>query len=114
MSEVNAVVNSCASSVVLSVKSIVISSKVDPAVIPVIGCVVVDWSVNPTVDNSGSSVESSSDESFVNAVGLFVTPEDISDVNAVVNSCASSVVLSVKSIVISSKVDPAVIPVDGC
>ncbi|KAL0189827.1 hypothetical protein M9458_016926, partial [Cirrhinus mrigala] len=55
---------SCTSSVVLSVKSIVISSKVDPAVIPVDGC----WSVNPAVDNSGSSVESSSDESFVNVV----------------------------------------------
>ncbi len=35
-----AVVNSCGSSVALSVKSTVISFKVDPAVIPVAGCVI--------------------------------------------------------------------------
>ncbi len=110
ISDVNGVVNS--SSVVESVKSTVVSSKLDTAVIPVVGCVLVGSSVTPVVDGSVSSVESSSDESSVNAVGLFVTLVDISDVNGVVNS--SSVALSVKSTVISFKVDPAVIPVAGC
>ncbi len=110
ISDVNGVVNS--SSVVESVKSTVVSSKLDTAVNPVVGCVVVGSSVTPVVDGSVSSVESSSDESSVNAVGLFVTLVDISDVNGVVNS--SSVVESVKSTVVSSKLDTAVIPVVGC
>ncbi len=110
ISDVNDVVNS--SSVVESMKSTVVSSKLDTAVIPVVGCVVVGSSVTPVVDGSVSSVESSSDESSVNAVGLFVTLVDISDVNGVVNS--SSVVESVKSTVVSSKLDTAVIPVVGC
>ncbi len=61
--------------------------------------------VKPIVVNSVSAVESWSD----------VTLLDIPDVNFVVDSSAFSVVdTSVKSIVISSKVDPAVVLVVDC